>query len=141
MTRLLDSQKLTEFFFFLSFLSPLLSKKSWEIVYMYYVMEQFVDCSEGTKRGLVFAAGQEVTVSYFASQGCHILATDMPPDLAEKSGWKDSGQFAESKERLYQPINNLDVATFNERVSFRTGRYLTSLISHQEMISSEVNTK
>eukprot|EP01102_Stenamoeba_stenopodia_P021206 TRINITY_DN847_c0_g1_i4.p1 TRINITY_DN847_c0_g1~~TRINITY_DN847_c0_g1_i4.p1 ORF type:complete len:349 (+),score=61.99 TRINITY_DN847_c0_g1_i4:127-1173(+) len=94
-----------------------LHRKFWEIIYLYYVIDEFIDCSKGA-RGLVFAAGNEPTVSYLASKGCRIVATDMDTDKVG-SEWKDTNQFANSKKQLYSPINDLDETTFNKRVSYR----------------------
>ncbi|KAJ1540521.1 hypothetical protein HK096_010842 [Nowakowskiella sp. JEL0078] len=75
-------------------------RKRWEMVYIANIVLEMGLCSKG-KKGLVWAAGQEILVSFFAGYGCSILATDMPPDGADISAWSNTGQFASSKESLF----------------------------------------
>ncbi|KAJ1550657.1 hypothetical protein HK096_005718, partial [Nowakowskiella sp. JEL0078] len=93
-------------------------RKRWEMVYIANAVLEMGLCSKG-KKGLVWAAGQEILVSFFAGYGCSILATDMPPDGADISAWSNTGQFASSKESLYleKYVTKKD---FDELVSYRT---------------------
>lgn len=52
------------------------------------------------KRGLGFAVGQEPLTAMFARMGANIVATDLFIEKAEKMGWIDTGQHADSYDAL-----------------------------------------
>jgi SAM-dependent methyltransferase len=55
---------------------------------------------QGPSRGLGFGVGAEPLAATFASFGCHIIATDFPPDEATKKGWAGGVQYAGKIEGL-----------------------------------------
>jgi len=55
--------------------------------------------SEG-RTGLGFAVGREPLVSYFASRGVSILASDLDVERASTAGWVGSNEHAASLEIL-----------------------------------------
>ena len=70
------------------------------------------------RRGLVFAAGDEPLISYFASKGVEIMATDMFPDQAGVELWSTTGQHASAKEGLFKP-GLVSRGEFDRLVSFQ----------------------
>ncbi|KAJ1551589.1 hypothetical protein HK096_007610 [Nowakowskiella sp. JEL0078] len=74
-------------------------RKRWELVYIANVVIELGLCVEG-KKGLVWAAGEEPLVSFFAGMGCKILATDMPAS-SDSTAWSGTNQFASSKDILF----------------------------------------
>ena len=69
------------------------------------------------KRGLVFAAGDEPLISYFASKGVEVVATDMFPDQAGVQLWSTTGQHASAKDGLFKP-GLVSKTEFDRLVSF-----------------------
>ena len=65
-------------------------RKQWELAYTAYIMAELGICPSlapnqpRKPRGLVFAAGKEVLISYFINAGCDIVATDMDLARAKK---------------------------------------------------------
>jgi hypothetical protein len=70
------------------------------------------------KRGLVFAAGNEPLISYFASKGVEVVATDMFPDQAGVELWSRTGQHASAKDGLFKP-GLVSKKEFDRLVSFQ----------------------
>lgn len=69
------------------------------------------------KKGLGFAVGTEPLISYFASFGPHILATDLDETEAAEKGWVEWGQHSTSAGKL---LNHFCTARrFEEAVSYR----------------------
>jgi len=93
-------------------------RKFWELTYIVHVIEQLQLCKTGN-RGLVFAAGKETLISFFASHGCSIMATDMPPDLPNAADWIKTNQHASNLEGLFYPIENFSEQDFLKLVSFQ----------------------
>ena len=93
-------------------------RKQWEFVYIVRALRAAGVLHQGA-RGLVFAAGREPTVSYFASLGAHIVATDMDPDLAVTAGWATTGQHSKVVQDLYRHYHDLSKRDFERRVSFQ----------------------
>ena len=60
-------------------------RKQWEFVFIVSSLEKLGMLTPG-KRGLVFAAGTEPLISYFASLGVEIVATDMDAARAVEKG-------------------------------------------------------
>ncbi|KAI8814417.1 hypothetical protein BJ742DRAFT_785234 [Cladochytrium replicatum] len=92
-------------------------RKQWEISYIAYVVESLNLCGPG-KRGMVWAVGKERLVSYFASKGCEVLASDMSEEGDRNFLWKLTNQHSNSKEHLFHP-SLIDRASFEKRVWFR----------------------
>lgn len=93
-------------------------RKQWEFVYVVQALRHAGMLVPGRK-ALVFAAGQEPLISYFASKGVHVLATDMDVRDAKKKGWVQSNQHSASRDQLYRPWM-LSKEDFDQRVRFQT---------------------
>ena len=78
---------------------PFHHRKQWEFVYIAQSLLERGMLQPG-KRGLGFGVGQEPLASLFASYGCHIVATDQAPAEAQKTGWVESSQHADSLAKL-----------------------------------------
>ncbi len=96
--------------------TPHFHRKQWEFVFIFHHAERLGLFGPG-RRGLVFGVGREPLPAAFASLGCDIVATDAPAELASKSGWDRSGQFAPSLSAL--PLGRLDREAFAARVTWR----------------------
>jgi SAM-dependent methyltransferase len=98
-------------------LPPRYHRKLWEFAFVMQVLEGRGQLRPGS-RGLGFGVGQERLTAYFASQGCHITATDLAGDDAAIVGWTETGEHAAGKETLrYPPICPDPV--FDANVDFR----------------------
>ena len=95
---------------------PVLHRKEWEFIYIIEKLK-INNCLIRGSRGLGFGVGTEPLTSYFVSQGCEILATDAPEDLAEE-GWKQTAQHASLIDHLWHP-NIVDEQTFRKNCSFK----------------------
>ena len=91
-------------------------RKQWEFIRIVKALRAANMLQPG-KRGLVFAAGNEPLISYFASLGADILATDLDYGDALWNGWVTTNQHADSLDALFRPsiISRKD---FDERVTF-----------------------
>ena len=67
----------------------MLHRKMWEWLFIAEALHERGMLAPG-RRGLGFGVGQEPLVAAFAAQGCDLVATDQPHDLAVSSGWTDS---------------------------------------------------
>ena len=95
-----------------------LHRKQWEFVFIIKALREKEMLKPG-KRALVFAAGTEPLISYFANEGVHVTATDMDASGAVDAGWATTNQHAASKESLY--ISDLiDRDKFDRLVQYRT---------------------
>ena len=92
-------------------------RKNWEYVFIIRALEKLNMLQPG-RRGLVFAAGDEPLISYFASKGVEIMATDMFPDQAGVELWSTTGQHASAKEGLFKP-GLVSRGEFDRLVSFQ----------------------
>lgn len=91
-------------------------RKQWEWFYIAQALEESGVVGPGA-RGLGFGVGEEPLASWFASQGCTVLATDYPGG-EHAAAWASSGELATSLSQLNgDGICADDV--FAERVSFR----------------------
>lgn len=97
--------------------TPRPHRKQWEFVFIVKALEDMGMLKPG-KRGLVFAAGHEPLISYFASQGVEIVATDMDGKNAERLGWSKTNQHAEGLLSLHDS-RIVSRETFERLVSFR----------------------
>jgi 2-polyprenyl-3-methyl-5-hydroxy-6-metoxy-1,4-benzoquinol methylase len=76
-----------------------LHRKLWEWCFITDVLHRANMLSEG-RTGLGFAVGREPLVSYFASRGVSILASDLDVERASTAGWVGSNEHAASLEIL-----------------------------------------
>lgn len=95
---------------------PVWHRKFWEFAYIARCLEAGGYLKEG-KKGLGFGVGTERLPSYFASQGCHIVGTDLPVDQLGSIQWDKSDQHASSRDAMFNKTL-IDRATFDERCSF-----------------------
>ena len=91
-------------------------RKQWEFIFIVRALLAAGVVGPG-RRGLVFAAGREPLISYFASHGAHITATDMDPGLAVTAGWASTNQHSKTLDDLYRP-HLLSHEDFEQRVRF-----------------------
>jgi SAM-dependent methyltransferase len=92
-------------------------RKFWEWAYITEALAERGMLQPGM-RGLGFAVGREPLASYFASQGCQIVATDLGVGGAIQGNWAQEGQHADSLAAL----NDRELLTEDElaaRVTFR----------------------
>lgn len=78
---------------------PRMHRKQWEFCYIAQVLARAGMLAPG-RDGLGFGVGKEPLAALFASHGCHILATDLEPEEARRSGWVETEQHALGKEAL-----------------------------------------
>ena len=93
-------------------------RKLWEHVYITHHLLEGNWLRPGM-RGLGFGVGREPLPAVFAALGCHVMATDAPPETAEADGWSDTDQFSASIDQLINP-SIVDPERFAELVEFRT---------------------
>jgi hypothetical protein len=94
-----------------------LHRKLWEWCFITDVLHQ-EGMLEDEKNGLGFAVGREPLVSYFASLGADILASDLDVEKAASAGWVGSNEHAASLEIL----NERNICTpdlFAKKVRFK----------------------
>ena len=94
-------------------------RKHWEWAFITHHLQRLGAIGPG-RRGIVFGVGTEALPSFFASKGAQIVATDAPPEIGEAKGWAATNQFIDSVEGLWRECNNIDRATFMQRVSYET---------------------
>jgi hypothetical protein len=95
----------------------MLHRKPWEWCFIAQALYERGVLAEG-RRGLGFAVGKEPLSALFASLGCHIVASDIGREDADKAGWSATNQHASSPMQLNsRGICADDV--FAERVTFR----------------------
>ena len=92
-------------------------RKQWEFGFLLQALHER-GCLAPGKRGLGFAVGQEALPSYFAAQGCQVVATDLAASDARTAGWAQSGEWASTVDVLNQR-GLCDPVLFRERVTFR----------------------
>ena len=98
--------------------TPRLHRKQWEYVFIIKALEE-LDMLVPGKKALVFAAGTERLISFFASKGVHVTATDMDANKAAEAGWSNTNQHASSKDTLFYS-ELISRKTFDELVEYRT---------------------
>jgi hypothetical protein len=76
-----------------------LHRKLWEWCFITDILQKENMLSEG-RTGLGYAVGREPLVSYFASRGVSILASDLDIERASTAGWVGSNEHAASLEIL-----------------------------------------
>ena len=95
---------------------PTLRRKQWEFIYILRALE-VGGCIAPGMRGLGFGVGKEKMPSLLASQGCEIMATDLPITEAD-SHWAGGPQHAASLDALCW-LHLIDRESFEQRVDFR----------------------
>jgi SAM-dependent methyltransferase len=83
-----------------------LHRKLWEWCFITDVLDKEGMLSSGQK-GLGFAVGREPLVSFFASRGVEILASDLDVERAANAGWVGSNEHAASLEMHNFSFNEL----------------------------------
>ena len=92
-------------------------RKQWEFGYLMQALYERGCLGDG-KRGLGFAVGQEALPSYFAAQGCTIVATDLAATDSRAAGWAESGEWSSTVDVLNRR-GLCDAVLFKKRVTFR----------------------
>jgi hypothetical protein len=92
-------------------------RKQWEYMSLVQALKER-DLLKAERKGLAFGVGKEWTVSYFASKGCQVTATDMFPDNIKVGNWNTSDQWCEEVEDLYFK-NFVGEDDFKELVDFK----------------------
>jgi hypothetical protein len=96
----------------------LVHRKMWEWLYICEALAERGMLQSG-RAGIGFGVGKEPLVAVFAAEGCRILASDLPPDIAEASGWRQSGvEYANGLEGL-NDAGLCDAGAFGRLVSYR----------------------
>ena len=78
---------------------PRFHRKQWEFVYICQVLYERGFLSQGV-RGIGFGVGKEPLVSYFASCGVDVLATDLDLEVAKVAGWIHTNQHSDNLHAL-----------------------------------------
>jgi len=93
-------------------------RKMWEWLYACEALAER-DMLRSGRTGVGFGVGKEPLVAAFAATGCQILATDLHPDRAEATGWRQSGaEYADGLEGLNE-AGLCDSEAFARLVSYR----------------------
>jgi hypothetical protein len=92
-------------------------RKYWEYSFILQALENRGLLAAG-KRGIGFGVGREPLPGYMAKQGCSVLATDAPTEIAEATGWRDSNQHADTASDLDE-WNVCDPETLARQVTHR----------------------
>ncbi len=95
---------------------PRYHRKQWENSYIVRCLEVAGVLRPGA-RGLGFGVGLEVLPAYFISQGCEVLATDMPAASEGAAAWTTTNQHAASLDALFHP-HLVTRDAFDERARF-----------------------
>lgn len=96
----------------------MLHRKMWEWLFVAEVLRERGLLAPG-RRGLGFGVGQEPLVALFAAEGCEVVATDQPAELAAASGWTESTtEWAAGPESL-NTAGLCPPADFEQRVRYR----------------------
>ena len=93
-------------------------RKYWEYVYVCQALSERGALRPGA-RGLGFGVGREPLAALFASLGCRVTGTDLPPEDSAVLGWSATAQHAAGLETLRMPAICPD-ATFDGNVEFRS---------------------
>jgi SAM-dependent methyltransferase len=97
--------------------APRFHRKQWEFVYICQVLYERGFLKEGMT-GLGFGVGKEPLVSFFASCGVRVLATDLDFTEAEELGWTSNNQHSDDLSSLNERLL-CDSEKFDSLVSFR----------------------
>lgn len=96
----------------------IIHRKSWEFSYITIALRERGMLQPG-KKGIGFAVGCEPLPSYFASQGCEILATDLYDDSENVKLWARTGQNAAGNIMKLNELGHCTDEIFRQRVSCR----------------------
>jgi hypothetical protein len=96
--------------------SPRLQRKQWEFVYIVRCIEKAGLIATGM-RGLAFGVGREKLPALFVSEGCDIVATDLPSGEGD-GHWAGGPQHTDSLEGLFHS-GIVDRKAFQAHASFR----------------------
>lgn len=77
-------------------------RKLWEFCFICQALYERGMLERG-RRGLGFAVGEEALPALFASRGCEIVATDLDATDERSGPWAETGQLADSIEKLERP--------------------------------------
>ena len=94
------------------------NRKQWEFVYICQTLFERGYLREGLS-AIGFGVGKEPLVSYFASHGVKVLATDLDLNKAQELGWVSSDQHSDNLSGLNER-QLCDSEKFNALASFRT---------------------
>ena len=97
--------------------NPRFHRKQWEFVYICQVLHERGYLREGSF-GIGFGVGKEPLVSYFASRGAKVLATDLDFNKAAELGWVTTNQHSDSLNMLNER-GLCEADKFNNLASFR----------------------
>lgn len=78
-------------------------RKLWEFSFICQALFERGMLEPG-RRGLGFAVGEEALPALFASRGCEIMATDLDATDERSGPWAETGQLADSIEKLERPV-------------------------------------
>ena len=95
---------------------PRFHRKQWEFVYILRCLE-LSGMASPHKHGLAFGVGREKLPSYLVSQGCHILATDLPANQSD-GPWVGGNQHTDTLKNLFYK-QLVDETTFYKNAEFR----------------------
>lgn len=95
----------------------IIHRKSWEFSYITIALRERGMLQPGRK-GIGFAVGCELLPSYFASQGCEIIATDLWLNSENAKLWAASGQNAAGNIEKLNELGHCPDEIFKERVSY-----------------------
>jgi glycosyltransferase involved in cell wall biosynthesis/SAM-dependent methyltransferase len=98
--------------------TPRFHRKQWEFVYICQTLFERGYLREGLS-AIGFGVGKEPLVSYFASHGVKVLATDLDLNKAQELGWVSSDQHSDNLSGLNERAL-CDSDQFNALASFRT---------------------
>ena len=98
-------------------MQPYSHRKQWEFIFICRALE-YHGALRPESHGLGFGVGIEPLPSAFAAAGCHIVATDLPPEDDRATIWNATDQLGSSLRGIHQP-GLCDEKTFFERVSYR----------------------
>ncbi len=93
-------------------------RKMWEWLYICESLAER-DMLRPGRDGIGFGVGKEPLVALFAAEGCRVLASDLQPERAAATGWKQSGaEYADGLSGLNE-AGLCDPARFADLVTYR----------------------
>ncbi len=96
---------------------PRYHRKQWEFCYILQALAaQGMLAPE--RRGVGYGVGTEPLTAVFADRGCHIVATDLDPNMAQEAGWVNTNQHASHIAAL-NTRGICDPSRFAQQVAFR----------------------
>ncbi|MCB1539596.1 MAG: methyltransferase type 11 [Rhodoblastus sp.] len=92
-------------------------RKLWELAFCLQCLAEH-DMLQPGRRGLGFGCGEEPIASYLAAHGVETTITDLPPEDAAASGWRDTYQHLSQASTAFRP-HLVDREKFDQNVSIR----------------------